>query len=196
MDMSTPLSNDDYNTGSQSLPIQDTNPDIANSILDKLNNMNISPTPGYQGDLPPINPEIPSMEHDMEQRNMNAQLEQMRYMNPIQHIEAQKAQMMSRQQQQQDYENDDDDDDDEDQYEIVVEKNPLWKKILNELRIVVFITMMCLFLFNLHFNKLITQTVPLFRLNNYTYDTNMIGTVIKALMVGILSYGLIRFVKF
>jgi hypothetical protein len=195
MDMSTPLSNDDYDTGSQSLPIQDANPDVANSILDQLNNMNISPTSGYQGDLPPINPEIPVMEHDMEQRNMNAQLEQMRYMNPVQHIEAQKAQMMALQQQQQEYENEDDDEDD-DEYETVVEKNPLWKKILNELRIVFFVTIMCLFLFNSHFNKLITQTVPFFRLNNYTYETNMIGTIIKALIVGLLSYGLIRFVKF
>lgn len=189
--MSTPLQSDDYENNS--IQVQDANPDIANSILDKFNDMNISPNAGYQGDLPPLNPEIASMEHDMEQRNMNAQLENMRYMNPVAHIEAQKMAMA---QQQMAYQNAQDDDEDDDEYEEIIEKTPLWKKILNELRIVIFVMIMTLFLFNNHFNKLVTQYVSLFRLNNYTYDMNILGTVMKALIVGIISYGLIRTVKF
>ncbi len=192
MDMSTPLSGDDH------IQVQDTNPEIANSILDKFNNMNInmegSSSGGYEGDLPPLNPQIPLMEHDMENRNMNAQLENMRYMNPIAHIEAQKAALAQQQQQaQQQY---DLQDDDEDDYEPIIEKTPLWKKILNELRIIIFVTIMTLFLFNNHFNKIVTQYIPLFRLNNYTYDTNVLGSILKALLVGVLSYALIRTVKF
>ena len=185
--MSSPI--DD---GSGSSPIHDANPEMANSILDQLSNMNISPTPGYQGDLPPIHPEIPAMEHDMEQRNMNQQIENMRYMNPMAHIEAQKAAAAAAAAAAaQQYE-----DEEEDEYEYYEEETPLWKKVLNELRIVVFVMIMVLFLFNTHFNKLLTQYVPLFRLNNYTYDTNTLGSVAKAFVVGVASYTLIRSVKF
>lgn len=191
MDMSTPIQQNDYTSGGGQ--IVDTDPDVANSILDKLNNINInvSPNSGYEGDLPPINPEIPMMEHEMENRNMNAQIENMRYMNPISHIEAQKAAAAAAAAAQADYE--------EEEYEEMEEvetRNPLWKKILNELRIVIFVMIMTLFLFNQQFNKLITQYIPLFRLNNYTYETNIMGNVAKALIVGLCSYGLIRSVKF
>lgn len=188
--MSTPIDQLDTN---QQHHINDTNPDVANSILDKFNNMNISPNNGYDGDLPPINPQIPIMEHDMENRNMNSQLEEMRYMNPMTHIEAQKAMMMAQQQQQQQY---DDSDDEYEEYETIIEETPLWKKIINEMRIVIFVLIMVLFLFNNHFNKFLTQIIPYLRLNTYSYDTNNLGTVFKALITGILSYLLIRFVKF
>jgi hypothetical protein len=192
MDMSTPIDSlhDNNNT-------HDQNPDIVNSVLDKYNNMNISPNAGYEGDLPPINPNIPIMEHDMENRNMNAQLENMRYMNPVEHIEAQKyyqqQQMMNNYQ---DNGDGDDDEDDEDDYEDEVEKTPLWKKIANESRIIIFILIMVLFLFNNHFDKLVSQFIPYFRLNNYSYDMNVLGTFIKAFFVGLISYILIRFIRF
>ncbi len=190
--MSTPIDSlhDNNNT-------HDQNPDIVNSVLDKYNNMNISPNAGYEGDLPPINPNIPIMEHDMENRNMNAQLENMRYMNPVEHIEAQKyyqqQQMMNNYQ---DNGDGDDDEDDEDDYEDEVEKTPLWKKIANESRIIIFILIMVLFLFNNHFDKLVSQFIPYFRLNNYSYDMNVLGTFIKAFFVGLISYILIRFIRF
>ncbi len=190
MDMSTPIDSLDQNQHH----IQDTNPDVANSILDKFDNMNISPNDGYQGDLPPLNPQIPMMEHDMENRNRNAALEEMRYMNPVSHIEAQKQQMMHQQMMEQQYANEQEDD--EDEYEEIIETTPMWKKILNELRIVVFVLIMVLFIFNNHFNKFLTQIIPYLRLNNYSYDTNNLGTFFKALIIGIFSYLLIRFVKF
>ena len=185
--MSTPI--DSLNNNQPQ--IHDTDPNVANSILDKFNNMNISPNEGYQGDLPPINPQIPIMEHDMENRNRNAQLEEMRYMNPIAHIEYQKQQQMMMDAQYQDAEEVEDDE----EYE-VVETNPTWKKVLNEIRIVVFVLIMVLFIFNNHFNKFVTQIIPYLRLNNYSYDTNNLGSVFKASIVGIFSYLLIRFVKF
>lgn len=188
MDMSTSIDQLDNN---QSSHINDTNPDVANSILDKFNNMNISPNNGYDGDLPPINPQIPIMEHDMENRNMNSQLEEMRYMNPMSHIEAQKAMMMAQQQQQYDV-----GDDEDDEYETFIEETPLWKKVLNEMRIIIFVLIMVLFIFNNHFNKFLTQIIPYLRLNTYSYDTNNLGNIFKALLVGISSYLLIRFVKF
>ncbi len=190
MDMSTPIDSLEQNQPH----IQDTNPDVANSILDKFNNMNISPNDGYQGDLPPLNPQIPMMEHDMENRNRNAALEEMRYMNPVAHIEAQKQQqMMHQQMMEQQYANEDDD---EDEYEEIIETTPMWKKVLNELRIIVFVLIMVLFIFNNHFNKFLTQIIPYLRLNSYSYDTNNLGTFFKALIIGIFSYLLIRFVKF
>ncbi len=190
MDMSTPIHSLDQGQ------IQDTNPDVANSILDKFNNMNISPNDGYQGDLPPINPQIPMMEHDMENRNRNAALEEMRYMNPVAHIEAERVQKEQQMIQQQMMEQQYADDEDEDEYEEIIETTPMWKKVLNELRIVVFVLIMVLFIFNNHFNKFLTQIIPYLRLNNYSYDTNTLGTFFKALIVGIFSYLLIRFVKF
>lgn len=178
--------------------MMDADPEMANSILSRFNEMNVSPEAGYHGDLPPVNPEIPMMEHDMEQRNMNRDLEEMRYMNPVAHIEAQKQAAALYQQQQQGYDQDGGDEGDEvyeDDY-VEVEAPPLWKKILNESRIVVFVMIMVLFLFSAQFNKLVTTYVPYLRLNMYTYDTTTLGTVLKALLVGIFSYLLIRFVRF
>lgn len=188
--MATPL--DQLDDGSQ---MMDADPEMANSILSRFNEMNVSPEAGYHGDLPPVNPEIPMMEHDMEQRNMNRDLENMRYMNPVAHIEAQKQAAALYQQQQQEYEHDGRDEEVvyEDDY---VEAPPLWKKILNESRIVIFVMIMVLFLFNAQFNKLVTTYVPYLRANMYTYDTTTLGTALKALLVGILSYLLIRFVRF
>ncbi len=191
MDMSTPIDSLEQNQPH----IQDTNPDVANSILDKFNNMNISPNDGYQGDLPPLNPQIPMMEHDMENRNRNAALEEMRYMNPVAHIEAQKQQQMMMEQQMMTQQYADEDDED-DEYEEIIETTPMWKKILNELRIVVFVLITVLFIFNNHFNKFLTQIIPYLRLNNYSYDTNNLRTFFKSLIIGIFSYLLIRFVKF
>lgn len=196
MDMSTSIDSLDENQHQ----IHNTDPNVANSILDKFNNMNISPNEGYQGDLPPLNPQIPMMEHDMENRNRNAQLEEMRYMNPITHIEAhkQKQQQIIHQQQMMEaqYENENENEvDEEDEYE-VIETNPTWKKVLNEIRIVVFVLIMVLFIFNNHFNKFLSQIIPYLRLNNYSYDTNNLGSVFKALIIGIFTYLLIRFVKF
>ncbi len=191
MDMSTPIDSLHDQTPHH---IQDTDPNVANSILNKYNNMNISPNEGYQGDLPPINPQIPMMEHDMENRNRNAQLEEMHYMNPLVHIEHQKQQQMI-QQQMMEAQYQDDEEDDEDEYE-VIETNPMWKKVLNEMRIVIFVLIMVLFIFNNHFNKLLTQIIPYLRLNSYSYDTNNLGSILKAFIVGIFSYLLIRFVKF
>jgi hypothetical protein len=188
--MATPL--DQLDDGPQ---MMDADPEMANSILSQFNEMNVSPEAGYHGDLPPVNPEIPMMEHDMEQRNMNRDLENMRYMNPVAHIEAQK-QAAALYQQQQQYDQDDGDEDEEVYEDDYMESPPLWKKILNESRIVVFVMIMVLFLFNSQFNKLLTTYVPYFRLNLYTYDTTTLGTVLKALLVGILSYLLIRFVRF
>ncbi len=192
MDMSTPIDSLDGNQHQ----MHDTDPNVANSILDKFNNMNISPNEGYQGDLPPLNPQIPMMEHDMENRNRNAQLEEMRYMNPIAHIEHQKQQMMMESQYQNQNSHEVIDDDDEDEEYEVTETNPMWKKVLNEIRIVVFVLIMVLFIFNNHFNKFLTQIIPYLRLNSYSYDTNNLGSVFKALIVGIFTYLLIRFVKF
>lgn len=192
MDMSTPIDSLDGNQHQ----MHDTDPNVANSILDKFNNMNISPNEGYQGDLPPLNPQIPMMEHDMENRNRNAQLEEMRYMNPIAHIEHQKQQMMMESQYQNQNSHEVIDDDDEDEEYEVTETNPMWKKVLNEIRIVVFVLIMVLFIFNNHFNKFLTQIIPYLRLNCYSYDTNNLGSVFKALIVGIFTYLLIRFVKF
>ncbi len=187
--MSTPLDQLDGDGG-----MMDADPEMANSILSQFNEMNVSPEGGYHGDLPPINPEIPMMEHDMEQRNMNRELENMRYLNPVAHIEAQKqaAAAEAAYYQQQQYEGDGDEDVDDD----YVEPPPLWKKVLNEMRIVVFVMIMVLFLFNATFNKLLTTYVPYLRLNLYTYETTTLGTVLKALLVGVLSYALIRFVRF
>jgi hypothetical protein len=191
MDMSTPIDSLDNNQPQ----MRDTDPNVANSILDKFNNMNISPNEGYQGDLPPLNPQIPMMEHDMENRNRNAQLEEMRYMNPVAHIEHQKQQQMIQQQMMEAQYQDSDEDDDDEEYE-VIETNPMWKKVLNELRIVVFVLIMVLFIYNNHFNKFLTQIIPYLRLNSYSYDTNNLGSVFKAFIVGIFAYLLIRFVKF
>lgn len=189
--MSTPINSLDEGQS------YDTDPNVANSILDKFNNMNISPNDGYQGDLPPLNPQIPMMEHDMENRDRNAQLEEMRYMNPVSHIEAQKQQQIMHQQmmEAQYQEQDDTESMEDDDYEFI-ETNPMWKKVLNEIRIVIFVLIMVLFIFNNHFNKFVTQIIPYLRLNSYSYDTNNFGSAFKALIVGIFSYLLIRFVKF
>lgn len=81
------------------------------------------------------------------------------------------------------------------EYEEIPEKKPWWRKFLNEIKIVIIIMLMILFFFNSSFDRILTYRIPFFR-QNISYDCNMYGIVFKALVVGLVAYFLIKFLKF
>lgn len=84
-----------------------------------------------------------------------------------------------------------DDDDDYDEYEVI--EIPLWKKIINEIRIPIFIFIFILCISNCTFDKLLITKIP-FLGNNFN-ECNTYGILLKALLISILSYIFIRFIK-
>ena len=85
----------------------------------------------------------------------------------------------------------DDDDDEYEEYEVI--ELPLWKKVVNEVRIPLFVFVLVLLIFNCNFDKFLLSKVP--KLGNQFNDCNLLGTLLKAFIVSIISYILIRFIK-
>lgn len=190
MDLSTPIDRIRGGGGGN-----DENPEMVNSILEKYDTMNISPNQGYEGDLPPLNPDIPVMERDFENRSMNDALYNMQGNNPAYMMQEQQR-MTAMQHQFQAGDGDYDDGEEEEiEYEEIREKKPWWKRFLNEIKIILIITIMILFFFNSSFDRLLTYRIPFFR-QNISYDCNHYGIGFKAIMVGLIAYGLIKFVRF
>jgi hypothetical protein len=82
----------------------------------------------------------------------------------------------------------------EEDYEYEIIELPLWKKILNELRIPLFIFIFILLISNCTFDKLLLKKLPYF--GNQFNECNTYGFLLKAFLISLLSYILIRFVHF
>jgi hypothetical protein len=83
------------------------------------------------------------------------------------------------------------DDEDYEEYEIV--EVPLWRRILNEIRIPLFIFILILALYNCSFDKFLIGKIP--KLGNQFNECNTYGFFLKAFLVSILSYLLIKFIR-
>ena len=182
---------------SQSTPIDHLNNNsddtqVVNQILDKYNTLQSG-----GGELPPLNPSIPNMEKQFDNRNLNAEVfshssQNVAYQNDYNN-EVQRTKQF--QQQQQIQQQPDEDDYEEDEYEEIEEEVvPLWRKVLNELRIPIFIMVMVCLFFNKKFEKLFVKSISFF--GNQFNEVNTYGFTVLAFLVAFSSYLMIRFVRF
>lgn len=190
---------------SQSTPIESLNSQddsqAVNNVLAKFNNLQIPSQPSGGGstsisELPPINREIPKMEQQFENRNLNQEMyshssQNVAYENDYNNEMRRVSKYGNRAPQQDQYE-----DDDEYEYEdeMVVDEVPLWKKVLNEIRIPLFIMIVALIFFNKKFEKTFVKSVTFF--GNQFNEVNIYGFVVLCFIVAIISYLMIRFIRF
>jgi len=159
---------------------------VVNDILSKYNNLQENP----DGSLPPINPNVPQMEKDFENRNMNDQLFNLKSDNTQykDHSinEQRRISQMNKPPQEEYY-----DEEDFDEYEI--EEMPLWKKVVNEIRVPLFIFLMILLFMSQFMDKTMIQKMPF--LGNQFNEINTKGFLVKAVLCSLVAYVLIRFIR-
>lgn len=189
---------------SQSTPIESLNSQddsqAVNNVLAKFNNLQIPSQPSIGGstsisELPPINRDIPQMEKQFENRNLNTEMyshssQNVAYENDYNNEMRRVSKYGNKAPQQEQYE------DDEYEYEdeIVVDEIPLWKKVLNEIRIPLFIMIVSLIFFNKKFEKTFVKSVAFF--GNQFNEVNIYGFIVLCFIVSIISYLMIRFIRF
>jgi hypothetical protein len=176
-----------YKMDEQSTPIESLNrtddTEVVNNILNKYNNLQ-------------DNTNLPQMEQQFENRNLNQEMYQHssnnvafkeHYENEVKRVSKQNKPVVQ---------NDDDDDqesvyDDDEEYEVI--EIPLWRRILNEIRIPIYIFIFIVIFNNCAFDKFLIKKVPL--LGNQFNECNTYGFLLKAFLISIFSYLLIRFVR-
>ncbi len=164
--------------------------EVVSQILDKYNNLDAG-----DGTIPPMNPNIPQMENQFENRNMNQEMfERSSDNGPYkEHYNNELKRSKTYQRQQVQVQDDDEDDDEEyEEYEMV--EIPLWRRVLNELRIPLYIFVFVLLFFNCTFDKQLIRRLPFFGTEHN--DCNTYGMLLKAFLISVLSYLLIKFVRF
>jgi hypothetical protein len=180
--------NDEKSTPIESLNNRSDDSEVYNNILNKYNNLQDGQT-----SIPPLNPNLPQMENQFENRNLNQEMYNLSkndvYAEQYQK-EIQKTKQYIEPVEDQQYE--DEDNEEYEEYEIV--EVPLWKRIINELRIPFFIFIFILVLYNCSFDKFLVKNIP--KLGNQFNECNTYGFLLKAFLVAILSYLLIKFVRF
>jgi hypothetical protein len=185
---------DDKSTPIASLNNKGDESEVVNQILTKYNDLQDGQT-----NIPPINPNINEMENQFENRNLNKEIYDLSSNNvPYQdhyQKEVQRANQYndSKNQQYDDNEQYEDDDGDEyEEYEVI--ELPLWKRVLNELRIPFYIFIFIILFFNGTFDKFFINKVPFF--GNQYNEINTYGFLLKVFIISLLSYLFIRFVRF
>jgi hypothetical protein len=182
---------DEKSTPLSSLNNKPDDTDTVNQILSKYNTLQ-----NNNGSIPAKDNNIPKMEQEFEDRNLNSEMYKLKADNSqyAQHQASEKQRINSIQQQQQQQQNieyEDEDDVSYDEYEI--EELPLWKKIVNEIRIPLFIFLSIILVMSSYSNKLLITKVPF--LGNEYNDVNTIGFLIKAFVCALIAYVLVRFIR-
>jgi hypothetical protein len=182
---------DDKSTPIESLNNKVDDTEVVNKILSKYNNLQDGQT-----SIPPINNNIPQMEKQFEDRNLNQEIYNLNSNNIAYKDHYQKeVQRTNNQQNQQNNIQDYDEEQYEDEYdEYEVVEIPLWKRILNEIRIPFFIFIFILLISNCTFDKLLLSKLPI--LGNKFNECNTYGIIVKAILISIISYIFIRFIRF
>lgn len=184
---------DEKSTPLSSLNNKPDESETVNQILSKYNTLQQE----NNDSIPPQNPNLPKMEESFENRDLNQESFQRQSDGTQynQHMNNEKYRMMQMQQQQQQQQgNMEDDDDDESYEEYEMEELPLWKKIVNELRVPVLIFVCIALIMPNSNNKYILGKIPF--LGNEFNDLTTLGFLLKALLCAIISYVLVRFIRF
>ena len=178
---------DEKSTPISSLNNKGDDSDVVNNILQKYNNLEQSTN-------------INELETKFEERNLNKEIYDISSDNTqYKDHQAQEMQRVNKQKQveyedEAEYDEQNNDPNNEDEYtEYEIEEQPLWRRILNEIRIPVFIFIFAIVFFNSTFNKILIQRIPL--LGNQFNDCNTYGFLIKAFLLSFISYLFIRFVR-
>ena len=183
---------DDKSTPIESLNNKGDESEVVNQILSKYNNIQDG-----DGRLPPSNNNIPRMEENFENRDLNNEIYNLssnndqykkHYQNEVQRT----SKYNSPPEQDYEYEYEDEVEDQlEDEYEII--QVPLWKRVINEIRIPVFIFIFIILLSNCSFDKFLIGKIPKF--GNQFNECNTYGFLFKAFIISLISYIFIRFVR-
>ena len=176
-DKSTPIENLNNNSDDS---------ETVNQILSKYNNIQDN----SDGSLPPIDNNITKDEEKFENRNLNKEMydinsDNTQYSN---HYENEKQRVNN-------YNNPQYEDDEDVSYEeYEIEELPLWKKIINEVRIPILIFLAIFLVMNKRFDSLFLNKISKF-VDQYNEVTHL-GFIIKSLLTSIIAYLLIRFIRF
>jgi hypothetical protein len=180
---------DDKSTPIESLNNKGDESEVVNQILSKYNNLQDGP----QDSIPPMNKNITQMENQFENRNLNQELYDLGSKNVgyDDHYskEMKRANSFNNPNQgdlEEPYE-------DENYEEYEIEEVPLWRRVLNEIRIVLYIFIFVIVFFNCSFDKFFVGKLPYF--GNQFNECNTYGVLLKALFVSLLSYIFIRFIR-
>jgi len=184
---------DDKSTPITSLNNKPDNTDVVNQILDKYNNLQDGQTNN-------------NMEDQFENRNLNKEIYDLNSTNEGYKEHYQKElQRTSKQHNEQNVHNghnghnelnesnepNEPNEEEYEEYEVI--QLPLWKKILNEIRIPIFIFFCCVLFLNCSFDKLLLSKIPL--LGNTYNECNTYGFLLKVFLASVVSYLLIKFIK-
>ncbi len=176
-DKSTPIEN--LNNGDES--------NAVNQILSKYNDIQDNNSNEV---LPPIDSNISQDEEKFENRNLNKEMYD---------INSDNTQFQNHYQNEKDrvseYNNPEYEDEDEESYEeYEIEELPLWKKILNEIRIPILIFLAIFIVMNKRFDSLFLNKLTKF-VDQYG-DLTHLGFLIKSVLASFVAYLLIRFIRF
>ena len=177
--------------GDKSTPIENLNnnnddSETVNQILSKYNDIQENP----EGTLPPIDNNISKNEEEFENRNLNKEMYdlnsdntqfQNHYQNEKQRVNEYNNPQYA-------------DEDDESYEEYELEELPLWKKILNEIRIPILIFLSIFLIMNKKFDSLFLNRMA--KLVDQYGDVSYLGFLIKSLLTSVIAYLLIRFIRF
>jgi len=209
------MSDDDMSTPISRLGASDRRDSsrIASNIMDKYNSMNqmghmeqadmatnLMPRPQSSGDIlemPPMDPSMRDLEEKFENRDVNKELYEMNARDPIlvqqynQQLKKSNDYLRTQAQVNQpegeeEYEEYEDDE--------MIYEEPLWRRWLNEWRIVIFIIIFVTLFFNVNFgvDKYLCRYAFF---GNENYDCNWKGVLLKSICVGLFSYLAIRFLR-
>lgn len=176
---------DDKSTPISALNNKSDDSEVVNQILNKYNNLQDGQT-----NIPPPNQNIAQMEDQFENRNLNKEIYNLSGDNVAYKEHHQKEMQRISQQNQPQYE-EEQYEEDYDEYEVI--EVPLWKRIVNEIRIPFFIFLFIIIFSNCSFDKFLITKVPI--LGNQFNECNTYGFLLKALLISILSYIVIRFIR-
>jgi len=187
---------DDKSTPIENLNNRGDDSEVVNQILNKYNNLQDGQT-----NIPPLNNNIPQMEQQFENRNLNKEIYDLNsnnegykehYENEVQRSKKYQNSKYVENDNQQDEPDEDNYEDDYDEYEVI--EIPLWKRVLNEIRIPLFIFIFILISFNCTFDKFLVGKIPY--LGNAFNECNTYGFLVKAFIISLLSYIFIKFIRF
>jgi len=183
---------DDKSTPIESLNNRGDESEVVNQILSKYNNIQDN-----NGQLPPINNNIPKLEEKFENRDLNNEIynlssDNQQYKQHYQN-EVKRTSKYNNPPPEQEYEDEYEDEvqSDGDEYEII--EIPLWKRVLNEIRIPIFIFVFIVLFFNCSFDKFLIGKIP--KLGNQFNECNTYGFMFKAFIISVISYIFIRFIR-
>ena len=178
---------DDKSTPIENLNNRSDDSEVVNQILNKYNNLQDNTN------IPPLNPNIPEMENDFENRNLNKEMYNHRSNNVAfkEHYQNEMKRVTQHNNKNENEVDDNYEEEDYEEYEVV--EVPLWRRILNEIRIPLFIFIFVIIFSNCAFDKQLIKRLPF--LGNQFNECNTYGFLLKAVLISILSYLLIRFIR-